>query len=76
MLNIVIITLIVVGLIIHRYFTSFWEQNLLPHSIGFLIFVFLLVVLYLINFMWIFGILTGIIFSVLSFLEYPFFMRR
>ena len=69
MLNIVIITLIVVGLIIHRYLTPFWEQGLLPYSMGFLFYVFLFVVLYLINFIWIFGILTGIILSVLSFLQ-------
>ena len=69
MLNIVIIALIVVGLIIHRYLTSFWEQELLPYSMGFLVYVFLFVVLYLINFIWIFGILTGIILSVLSFLQ-------
>ena len=69
MLNIIIIALIVIGLIIHRYLTPFWEQGLLPYSMGFLFHVFLFIILYLINFIWIFGILTGIILSALSFLQ-------
>ena len=69
MLNIIILLTILIGLIIHRYSTSFWEQKMLPYSMGFLTFANLLVVLYLINFIWMFGILAGIIISILTFFQ-------
>lgn len=60
MLDIIIIFLIFVGLITHRYLTEFWEQGILPYSMGFLTFANFFTVIYLINFIWMFGILVGI----------------
>ncbi|MGD0571863.1 MAG: hypothetical protein ABSB11_02440 [Sedimentisphaerales bacterium] len=66
MLNIVIILLILVGITVHRYLSLFWEQGQLPYSIGFLLFVKAFVILYLINFIWMFGLIAGIIVFILT----------
>lgn len=69
MLNIIIILLILVGLTVHRYLSSFWDQGILPYPMGFLVFGNLFVILYLANFVWIFGLLAGIIISAMCFLQ-------
>jgi len=69
MLNIIILFTILIGLIIHRYLTAFWEQRKLPYPMGFLMFANLFAVLYLINFIWMFGIIIGIIISILTFFQ-------
>jgi hypothetical protein len=69
MLDLTLLVLIVVGLIIHRYLTIFWEQRMLPYSMGFLIFVNIFTVIYLINFVWIFGFIVGVAVFLLTFFQ-------
>jgi len=69
MMNITIIVLILIGLTIHRYLSSFWEQGMLPYSIGFILFANLFAILYLVAFIWMFGSVAGIIISVLAYFQ-------
>jgi tetratricopeptide (TPR) repeat protein len=69
MLEIIIIVLILVGLTVHRYLSAYWEEEMLPYSWGFLFFANLFAILYLINFIWLFGLLPGIIISVLIYFQ-------
>ena len=69
MLNIVIIALVLVGLTVHRYLSTFWEQGTLPYSFGFLAFVKLFTLSYLIGFIWMFGIAAGVVVAGLCFLQ-------
>ena len=69
MLNIIIIVFIIFGLIAHRYLTVFWEQENLPYPMGFLFFANSFVLIYAINFIWMFGIIGGIVISLLCFLQ-------
>ena len=69
MINIIIILLIFIGLIIHRYLSSFWEQGILPYAMGFLTFANLFSVLFFINYVWMFGFLVGIIFFALTYFQ-------
>jgi len=69
MTNLIILFLIIAGLTIHRYLTSFWEQRSLPYSMGFLTFANLFIVIYLINYIWMFGWLVGIVLSALTFFQ-------
>lgn len=69
MLNTIILLMIFIALILHRHLTAFWEEGRLPYSMGFLLFANILVILYLINFIWMFGIIIGIIISVLTFFQ-------
>lgn len=69
MLDIIIIVLILVGLTVHRYLSAYWEEEMLPYSWGFLTLVNLFAILYLLNFIWMFGLLAGIIISVLSYFQ-------
>lgn len=68
-LNIIILLVILTGLTLHRYLTPFWEQKMLPYPIGFLFFANLSMILYIINFIWMFGIMLGTIISVLTFFQ-------
>ena len=68
-MNITIIVLILIGLTIHRYLSSFWEQGILPYSIGFILFANLFAILYLVAFIWMFGLIAGIIISVLTYFQ-------
>jgi len=72
MLSIIIFTLIIVGLIIHRYLTNFWEQGMLPYAMGFLMFANILSIIYLVNFIWMFGFVLGIIITALTFFQIVF----
>lgn len=69
MLSIIIVVLILVGLTVHRYLSLFWEQGLLPYSMGFLFFANLFAGLYLINFIWMFGWLSGVIIFFLTYFQ-------
>lgn len=66
MLNLIILLLILVILLVHRYLSSYWEQGTLPYSMGFLLFANFFIFLYLINFIWMFGFLLGIIITILA----------
>ena len=72
MLNVVILILIIVGLIIHRYLTIFWEQRMLPYAMGFLMFVNIFSFIYFVNFIWMFGFVLGIIIALLTFFQIIF----
>ena len=69
MLNIIIIVLILIGLITHRYLTAFWEQGRLPYSAGFTTFANLFALIYLVSFIWMFGAVAGIIISILCYFQ-------
>lgn len=69
MLDLIILFLIFIGLVIHRYLTNFWEQGMLPYAMGFLTFANIFLVIYLINFVWIFGLVVGIAIFFLTFLQ-------
>jgi len=69
MLNIIIIVLILIGLTIHRYLTTFWEQGRLPYSAGFTTFANLFALIYLVSFIWMFGAVAGIIISILCYFQ-------
>lgn len=68
-MNITIIALILAGLVVHRYLSTFWEQGTLPYSFGFVSFANKFSILYLINFIWMFGALAGIIITILCYFQ-------
>lgn len=72
MLSLIILILIVVGLVIHRYLTIFGEQGMLPYAMDFLMFANIFSIIYLVNFIWVFGFVLGIIIAVLTFLQIVF----
>lgn len=72
MLSIIILILILVGLVVHRYLTGFWEQDMLPYPMGFLIFANIFSIIYLVNFIWVFGFVLGIIVATLTFFQIVF----
>jgi len=69
MLNVIIIALIVVGLVVHRYLTGFYEQGLLPYSMGFTLFATIFWLIYSVSFTWMFGIIGGVIMALLCFFQ-------
>jgi hypothetical protein len=69
MLNVIIIVLILVGLTVHRYLTGFWDRGVLPYSFGFIVFLKLFIVVYFVSFIWMFGIIAGIVISALCLLQ-------
>jgi len=69
MLNIIILFIILIGLIIHRYLSFFWEEGFLPYSMGFQIFATLFMVLCAINYIWMFGFWIGIVVFLLTFFQ-------
>ncbi len=69
MINIIILILILVGLVMHRYLTTFWEQGLLPYHFGFLIFAHLFALIYLVSYIWMFGLLVGVVCFILSYFQ-------
>jgi len=83
MLNLIILILILIGLVIHRYLSSFWEQGTLPYGRGFLVFSNIFAVIYLVNYIWVFGFVIGIIIAALTFFQivyisflWPFLLPR
>tara|TARA_R110002124_G_scaffold44766_1_gene136036 strand:+ start:214 stop:735 length:522 start_codon:yes stop_codon:yes gene_type:complete len=69
MIDFIILILVLIGLIVHRYLSSFWEQNILPYSAGFVTFANLFALIYLINFIKMFGIWFGIGLTLLCFFQ-------
>ena len=69
MLNIIIIVLILIGLTIHRYLSPFWEQRQLPYPGGFTFFANVFALVYLVSFIWMFGVVAGIIISILCYFQ-------
>lgn len=69
MLNITIIIVILLGLIVHRYLTTFWEQRQLPYPMGFLFFANSFALIYLVSFIWMLGIIGGTVVALLCFLQ-------
>lgn len=66
MLSFIILLLIVIGLVIHRYLSTYWEQGVLPYGMGFLVFANTFLLLYTVNFIWMFGGWFGIIITLLT----------
>jgi len=69
MLNVIIIVSILIGLIAHRYLSTFWEQGNLPYSMGFLLLANFFALIYLVSFIWMFGIIGGIVVALLCYLQ-------
>ncbi|MBU0974193.1 hypothetical protein KKD03_00635 [Patescibacteria group bacterium] len=69
MLDLIILFLILIGLVTHRYLTNFWEQGMLPYAMGFLTFANIFIVIYLVNFVWIFGLVVGVAIFLFTFLQ-------
>jgi len=72
MLSIIILILIIVGLIIHRYLSAYWEQGNLPYAMGFLMFANIFAFIYLVNLIWMFGFILGIIITALTYFQIVF----
>jgi len=69
MINVIIIVSILIGLIVHRYLSTFWEQGQLPYSMGFLLLANSFALIYLVSFIWMFGIIGGIVIALLCYLQ-------
>jgi hypothetical protein len=67
--NFIIIALILTGLIIHRYLSDFWVVGTLPYPFGFIKFANWFALTYLISFIWLFGLIPGVIVSALCFFQ-------
>lgn len=68
-MDILILIIICIGLIIHRHLSVYWEAGTLSYTHGFTFFVMIFTIAYLINFIWIFGIVIGLILSALTFFQ-------
>lgn len=68
-MDILILIVICIGLIIHRHLSVFWEAGTLSYTHGFTLFVMIFTITYLANFIWIFGIIIGLILSALTFFQ-------
>ena len=66
MLSLIILLLILTALTLHRYLSVFLENKLLPYPMGFSIFFAILTLLYSINFIWMFGLLGGLVLALLA----------
>jgi len=72
MVSVIILILILFCLVIHRYLTAFWEDGILPYPGGFTTLAILFFAIYLINYIWLFGFLVGIIMFILTFFQIIF----
>ena len=72
MMNIILLTLIIIGLILHNYLSFFWENGNLPYSHGFTAMAGLFFLLYFINFIRMFGVKIGLILGFLCFFQIIF----
>ena len=72
MVSVIILILILFCLVIHRYLTAFWEDGILPYPGGFTTLAILFFAIYLINYIWLFGFLVGIIIFILTFFQIIF----
>lgn len=71
-MSIFILILICLLLVLHRYLSAFFEQGNLPYANGFLVFFKVFIVLVIVNLIWIFGIVPGLILSLLTFFQVIF----
>ena len=71
-MNIILLTLIIIGLILHNYLSFFWEDENLPYSLGFSAMASLFFLLYFINFIRMFGVKIGLILGFLCFFQIIF----
>jgi hypothetical protein len=65
----IILLLICIGIILHRKLSAYWEIGNMPSNFQFIKYVFLFNVLLLINCIWLFGIISGIVLFVLTFYQ-------
>lgn len=68
-MDIVIVIIICIGLIIHRHLSTYWEAGNLPYAHGFILFVWIFNIVCVVNFIWIFGFIAGIVLVVLTLLQ-------
>lgn len=71
-MEIAILIVICLGLIIQRHLNTYWEVGKLPYAHGFLLFFWVFYILCLINFIWLFGVVVGLILALLTFFQIPF----
>lgn len=71
-MDIAIIVIICIELIIHRHLSTFWEKGNLPYANGFVLYVWIFSIIYLINFIWLFGFIVGFIIALLTFFQITF----
>lgn len=71
-MNTTILIIICIGIIIHRHLSTFWETGKLPYDRGFILFVMIFNILYLLNFIWIFGFIIGLVLALLTFFQITF----
>lgn len=69
MINVIILVLILIGLTVHRYLSTFWEQGNIPYPNGFIFFANLFAFVYLMNFIFMFGIVAGTIIALLCYFQ-------
>ncbi len=72
MLNVIIIVLVLVGLTVHRYLSTFWEKNEIPYPMGFTLLANLFALIYLVGYIWMFGVVAGVIVSILCYFQIVF----
>ena len=72
MISVIILILILLCLVVHRYLNYFWEVGKLPYPWGFTTFSTLFIAIYLINYIWLFGFLIGIIIFALTLFQIIF----
>ena len=72
MINIILLSLILIGLILHHYLSIYWERKTLPYSHGFTTMGTLFALLYFINFVRMFGFTVGLILGFLCFFQIIF----
>lgn len=71
-INFAIIVVILVGLVKHRYLSTFWELNTLPFPFGFLMFANLFTLIYTIALIRMFGFGWGLLLSGMCFFQVMF----
>lgn len=66
-MSFIIIIVILIEIVFYRYLSSFWQQDLLPYKHAFILFLALFASSCLINYLWLFGVIIGIIIFALIF---------
>jgi hypothetical protein len=66
-MELLIIALILVSIVIHKYLSTLYDLGTLPHSMGFILFANFLFIIWFTNFIFMFGWVIGIIISILAF---------
>jgi len=69
MLNYAIVVLVLLSLTIHRYLVSYRDNGLLPYARGFDIFSIILALTHTVAFVWMLGIVAGMIAALLCFFQ-------